>query len=80
MQAGPNNPTAFADAAEMRNQRFSDDGYLFGTEPNVWLRKTRPTSRTKVIPGLSVTNGHGTYAKDRRQMGGEKDLGWHTFV
>jgi len=42
MQAGPNNPTAFADAAEMRHECFSDDGYLFGTEPNVWLRKTCP--------------------------------------
>src|ERR1035437_407462 len=39
MQASPNNPTAFADAAEMWNKRFSDDGYLFGTEPNVWLRE-----------------------------------------
>jgi len=26
-------------AAEMWNKRFSDDGYLFGTEPNVWLRE-----------------------------------------
>jgi len=39
MQASPNNPTAFADAAEMWNKRFSDEGYLFGTEPNVWLRE-----------------------------------------
>ena len=39
MQASPNHATAFADAAEMWNKRFSDDGYLFGTEPNVWLRE-----------------------------------------
>jgi len=39
MQSSPTNPTAFADAAEMWNQRFSDESYLFGTEPNVWLRE-----------------------------------------
>ncbi len=29
----------FADAAGTWNKRFSADGYLFGTEPNAWLRE-----------------------------------------
>jgi SAM-dependent methyltransferase len=29
----------FGDPAGTWNQRFSGDGYLFGTEPNVWLRE-----------------------------------------
>jgi SAM-dependent methyltransferase len=29
----------FADPAGTWNQRFSADGYLFGTEPNAWLRE-----------------------------------------
>ncbi len=31
--------STFADAAEMWNKRFSEEGYLFGTEPNAWLRE-----------------------------------------
>ena len=30
--------TGFADAAAVWNQRFEADGYLFGQEPNQWLR------------------------------------------
>ena len=30
---------AFADPAGTWNRRFAADGYLFGTEPNVWLRE-----------------------------------------
>ena len=29
----------FADQAGSWNQRFAADGYLFGTEPNAWLRE-----------------------------------------
>ena len=39
MQSSPNNQGAFADAAEVWNKRFSDESYLFGTEPNIWLRE-----------------------------------------
>jgi SAM-dependent methyltransferase len=31
--------TAFDNPAGTWNQRFSSDGYLFGTEPNTWLRE-----------------------------------------
>ena len=31
-------PPAFDDAAAMWNQRFAADGWLFGREPNEWLR------------------------------------------
>lgn len=30
-------PTVFEDPAGMWNRRFSESGYLFGTEPNAWL-------------------------------------------
>ena len=29
----------FTDPAGTWNRRFAADGYLFGTEPNVWLRE-----------------------------------------
>ncbi len=32
-------PTPFADAAESWNQRFEGEDYIFGTEPNAWLRE-----------------------------------------
>ena len=32
-------PPAFADAAQTWNRRFAGDDYLFGTEPNAWLRE-----------------------------------------
>lgn len=31
--------TAFTDAAQTWNRRFEGAGFLFGTEPNVWLRE-----------------------------------------
>lgn len=31
--------TAFTDAADHWNRRFEAGGYLFGTEPNLWLRE-----------------------------------------
>lgn len=32
-------PPAFADAADTWNKRFRTDDYIFGTEPNAWLRE-----------------------------------------
>ena len=32
-------PTPFADAADTWNRRFEAEPYLFGTEPNTWLRE-----------------------------------------
>lgn len=32
-------PSAFPNAAETWNKRFSGEGYTFGTEPNEWLRE-----------------------------------------
>ena len=48
----------FADAAQTWNRRFAGEEYLFGTEPNVWLR-----SHASVWPAggrlLSVADGEG---------------------
>ncbi len=50
--------TAFADAAATWNSRFEGDEYLFGTEPNVWLKEHAsiwpPGSRV-----LCVADGEG---------------------
>jgi cyclopropane fatty-acyl-phospholipid synthase-like methyltransferase len=50
--------TAFADPAGTWNQRFAADGFLFGTEPNAWLRDHagvwQPGQRV-----LSVADGEG---------------------
>jgi SAM-dependent methyltransferase len=35
----PSDTPAFADAAGTWDRRFSEAGYLFGTEPNAWLRE-----------------------------------------
>lgn len=32
-------PPAFADAAQTWNKRFTSDDFIFGTEPNTWLRE-----------------------------------------
>lgn len=32
-------PSALPDAAETWNRRYAGDGFLFGTEPNAWLRE-----------------------------------------
>jgi SAM-dependent methyltransferase len=50
--------TAFTDAAEHWNRRFEGEDYMFGTEPNLWLRDHadlwRPGDRV-----LSVADGEG---------------------
>ena len=51
-------PSAFPDAAETWNQRFRTDDYIFGTEPNEWLREQAPVWQ----PGqrvLCVADGEG---------------------
>lgn len=51
-------PSAFTDAAETWNRRFQTDEFLFGTEPNAWLREHRGLLQ----PGqrvLSVADGEG---------------------
>ena len=32
-------PAPFADPAATWNRRFADSGFLFGSEPNAWLRE-----------------------------------------
>lgn len=52
------NPPPFADPAGTWNRRFSEEGFLFGTEPNAWLRDHagawQPGQRV-----LSVADGEG---------------------
>ena len=49
---------AFADAAAQWNRRFQQEGFLFGTEPNAWLRE-----QAGALPAggrvLSVADGEG---------------------
>ncbi|HWI80568.1 class I SAM-dependent methyltransferase [Ramlibacter sp.] len=52
------NPTAFTDAAQTWNRRFEADGYLFGTEPNAWLREHAGLLR-RGQRVLSVADGEG---------------------
>ena len=51
-------PNPFPDAADTWNRRFEDEAYIFGTEPNAWLRDQagvwQPGQRV-----LSVTDGEG---------------------
>ncbi len=53
----PDTP-AFADAAAQWNRRFQQEGFLFGTEPNAWLRE-----QAGALPAggrvLSVADGEG---------------------
>jgi SAM-dependent methyltransferase len=51
-------PSPFADPAGTWNRRFADDGFLFGSEPNAWLRE----HATLWSPGdrvLCVADGEG---------------------
>jgi SAM-dependent methyltransferase len=51
-------PPAFTDAAETWNRRYAGDEFLFGTEPNAWLREHAGVwpSRGRI---LSVADGEG---------------------
>lgn len=51
-------PTGFADAAEKWNQRFAKEGYLFGTEPNDYLREQAP-HLPRAGTALCVADGEG---------------------
>lgn len=51
-------PPPFSDAAETWNRRYAGDEFLFGTEPNAWLRE----QVAQLPPGghvLSVADGEG---------------------
>jgi SAM-dependent methyltransferase len=51
-------PTPFPDAADTWNRRYAGDTFLFGTEPNAWLRE----QVAHLPPGghlLSVADGEG---------------------
>jgi SAM-dependent methyltransferase len=39
MSTPPDRPSAFADAAETWDRRYAGDDFLFGSEPNAWLRE-----------------------------------------
>lgn len=51
-------PTAFADAAQTWNKRFTTEDFIFGTEPNTWLREHAPVwQRGQRV--LCVADGEG---------------------
>lgn len=50
---------AFPDAAEMWNRRFSGDDFLFGSEPNAWLREHAPRCWAPGQQVLCVADGEG---------------------
>ena len=49
--------TAFTDAVDTWNRRFQAEGYLFGTEPNAWLREHSPWQPGQRV--LCVADGEG---------------------
>jgi len=51
-------PTGFTDAAETWNRRFDGDDFVFGTEPNIWLRQHAGVWN-KGARILSVADGEG---------------------
>ncbi|MDE2277398.1 MAG: class I SAM-dependent methyltransferase [Burkholderiales bacterium] len=65
-------PPAFADAAETWNRRYAGDDFLFGTEPNAWLREQagafQPGGRV-----LSVADGEGRNSVWLAQQGFQVD-------
>ena len=58
MSTPPDRPPFFADAAETWNRRYAGDDFLFGTEPNAWLREHAGTLPTAGHI-LSVADGEG---------------------
>jgi SAM-dependent methyltransferase len=65
-------PPAFTDAAETWNRRYAGDDFLFGTEPNAWLRE-----HVGSLPGagriLSVADGEGRNSVWLAQQGFQVD-------
>lgn len=68
----PSPQDGFADAAQTWNRRFAGEEYLFGTEPNVWLR-----NHASVWPAggrlLSVADGEGRNSVWLARQGFEVD-------
>lgn len=65
-------PPAFQDAAETWNRRYAGDDFLFGTEPNAWLRE----QAGHLPPGgrlLSVADGEGRNSVWLAQQGFQVD-------
>jgi 2-polyprenyl-3-methyl-5-hydroxy-6-metoxy-1,4-benzoquinol methylase len=58
MSTPPDKPSAFADAAETWNRRYAGDDFLFGIEPNAWLR-AHASSLPSAGRILSVADGEG---------------------
>jgi 2-polyprenyl-3-methyl-5-hydroxy-6-metoxy-1,4-benzoquinol methylase len=65
-------PPAFTDAAETWNRRYAGDDFLFGTEPNTWLREhaSRLPSGGRL---LSVADGEGRNSVWLAQQGFQVD-------
>jgi len=75
--------TPFTQPAETWNKRFAKDAYVFGTEPNAWLRKHasvwKPGSRILCVADGEGRNsvwlagqGHQVHAFDIAEVGVEK--------
>jgi 2-polyprenyl-3-methyl-5-hydroxy-6-metoxy-1,4-benzoquinol methylase len=58
MSTPTDRPSAFADAAETWNRRYAGEDFLFGTEPNAWLRE-HAGSLPSAARILSVADGEG---------------------
>ena len=65
-------PPAFTDAAETWNQRYAGDDFLFGTEPNAWLRE-HSGSLPRAGRILSVADGEGRNSVWLAQQGFQVD-------
>jgi SAM-dependent methyltransferase len=72
MRTPTDSPPAFADAAETWNRRYASDDFLFGTEPNAWLREHAGSlpSRGRI---LSVADGEGRNSVWLAQQGFQVD-------
>jgi 2-polyprenyl-3-methyl-5-hydroxy-6-metoxy-1,4-benzoquinol methylase len=72
MHTPPDRPPAFADAAETWNRRYAGDDFLFGTEPNAWLRE-HAGSLPSAGRILSVADGEGRNSVWLAQQGFQVD-------
>lgn len=72
MSTAPDRPPTFADAAETWNRRYAGDEFLFGTEPNAWLRE-HVGSLPRAGRILSVADGEGRNSVWLAQQGFQVD-------
>ena len=72
MSTPPDRLSAFADAAETWNRRYAGDDFLFGTEPNAWLRE-HAVSLPSGGRILSVADGEGRNSVWLAQQGFQVD-------